>query len=181
MLACRSAWLNILCICLFAAVVTLRIHSDALTSDQVTISFERIYGIYSMDGEFYLSGMLGGYDRRKSVVLFESVPVAVCDVAGNCKLELDIYGKDIAGFGYYFSYGSDESSSSKILMLPHWFLLGMFAIYPIFSAMRFVHGRTVEAGCCRRYSYDLRASVARCPECGLQFEISKSPLSSASK
>jgi hypothetical protein len=62
---------------------------------------------------------------------------------------------------------SFQQHTAHWLIIPHWFLVTLFAIPPLlrFRAWR-RHRRRATAGTCAKCGYDLRATPERCPECG---------------
>jgi hypothetical protein len=60
-----------------------------------------------------------------------------------------------------------DSIAVRTLFVPYWPILGASAALPLRAAVGIVRRRRrVSPGCCARCGYDLRASPARCPECG---------------
>ena len=73
-------------------------------------------------------------------------------------------GTETLGIG-----GSDGLvEKSRWLMIPDWLLATVFGVPPAVAAIRLwrTHRRRRRIGHCRRCGYDLRATPARCPECG---------------
>ena len=60
-----------------------------------------------------------------------------------------------------------SNARAFIVIVPHWFWLAFLTI-PLFQVAWFRRRSTRwrEAGCCLACGYDLRATPARCPECG---------------
>jgi hypothetical protein len=52
------------------------------------------------------------------------------------------------------------------VIVPHWLLCLAVGVLPAAWTYRHLRARPVPPGHCRRCGYDLRASPARCPECG---------------
>ena len=64
-------------------------------------------------------------------------------------------------------------STLIVVIVPHWLLIGVFAIAPAFKANRIRKERITRYrrgnGLCVTCGYDLRATPDRCPECGTWF------------
>jgi hypothetical protein len=66
--------------------------------------------------------------------------------------------------GFYFV----RVDTALVIAVPHWFLALLFAILPALHLRATIRSRRRgRAGQCPRCGYDLRATPARCPECGL--------------
>jgi hypothetical protein len=77
----------------------------------------------------------------------------------------------IGGYGWLWRQApkvSPEPASAIFwIILPHWSLVMLGVILPGLYSYRFIRTRRrVDANCCPRCGYDLRASPERCPECG---------------
>ena len=79
------------------------------------------------------------------------------------------------GFGYEsFVYEASDSEGELTdtglrgfsVAFPLWFPAALFAVLPAARLYRRVR-RKHPPGHCRRCGYDLRATLARCPECGM--------------
>ena len=77
-------------------------------------------------------------------------------------------GLRAAGFGYGGLRGPNGSLYN--LAVPHWFLVAATAALPLGRGLALSRARRRERaahrGVCTRCGYDLRATPARCPECG---------------
>lgn len=77
---------------------------------------------------------------------------------------------DSIGFSFMATRGvpSRRIMPSFLLTVPNWFLLVMLGSWPFILAriMRWRASRSISAGRCRSWGYDLRATPDRCPECG---------------
>ena len=63
--------------------------------------------------------------------------------------------------------GKGETQRVAFISCPHWAVAGPLTVLPlVWAARRQVRRRRDLTGRCRRCGYDLRASPARCPECG---------------
>lgn len=68
------------------------------------------------------------------------------------------------GRGSYVSCGGGVISMPQdVVRAPLWFLIGLFGVLP---ARWLCNRRRPGLGSCARCGYDLRATPARCPECG---------------
>lgn len=74
------------------------------------------------------------------------------------------------GFVIVSSAELGPHTSMIVVMVPHWFLVGVFAIAPAIAGDRFRMERRirnrVRLGHCQSCGYDIRATPDRCPECG---------------
>jgi hypothetical protein len=59
-----------------------------------------------------------------------------------------------------------HASPSRFVLVPYWFLTLLTALLPTVATARFLRRRRYGAGFCRCCGYDMRATPARCPECG---------------
>jgi hypothetical protein len=69
-----------------------------------------------------------------------------------------------------FGYASIDLGprTLRAIAVPHWFLALLFAILPALHLRSTIRSRRLRrVGHCPRCGYDLRATPARCPECGL--------------
>jgi hypothetical protein len=70
------------------------------------------------------------------------------------------------GFGYCIRTGHPVKAL-RMFWIPHWFAAVPFAILPAVRLHGMLRARRVRRdGLCPRCGYDLRATPARCPECG---------------
>jgi hypothetical protein len=75
------------------------------------------------------------------------------------------------GFGYGTGVvevgGNLASYPFRVIWFPHWFLALLFAVLPALRLRSILRTRRLNrVGVCERCGYDLRATPARCPECG---------------
>jgi hypothetical protein len=74
------------------------------------------------------------------------------------------------GFGAVFPAQNQlliQRTRAAVILVPHWFILGLIAIFPVRAALRRRRmARWKREGRCVQCGYDLRASPQRCPECG---------------
>jgi len=75
-------------------------------------------------------------------------------------------GFSFAGF-YYENTASPSRLGWHTIAVPYWFLIFILMIIP---ALRYWRRRARMSGLCRKCGYDLRATPARCPECGTAAE-----------
>jgi hypothetical protein len=69
-----------------------------------------------------------------------------------------------------------RTEAERRLVVPHAYLMVLAAVFPAIVWTRSaVHRRRVRAGRCGRCGYDMRATPARCPECGRAASPAKSP------
>ena len=80
--------------------------------------------------------------------------------AGHVKSALVSWNHFLDAYHWGFGYGWAEST----LLIPHWFLALLFAIFPAVWIRR--RRNRIPPGHCQKCGYDLRASEERCPECG---------------
>jgi len=66
--------------------------------------------------------------------------------------------------------GTGGFGSRRVLLVPHWFLVALAAVFPSFGAARLARRwrsrRRARQGLCPRCGYDLRGAPGVCPECG---------------
>lgn len=78
--------------------------------------------------------------------------------------------KSILGLGYQSTGGTGQTIPGFFFRLPYWMALLPCCLLPAIWFRNNLHSRTqrkwAATGCCPRCGYDLRASPARCPECG---------------
>jgi hypothetical protein len=73
--------------------------------------------------------------------------------------------KDAFWFGRVSS--TQRSVRSRGIVVPHWFLVILFATMPLTRLGLFIRRRRRKVeGRCAKCGYDLRATPERCPECG---------------
>jgi hypothetical protein len=98
---------------------------------------------------------------------------------GSESIEAADRGRDVLGFRLWHTAGRHVPSASvpygtesRGVSVPYWALVWAFAVLPVarFWAARRRAGRRV-AGCCAECGYDLRATPARCPECGAEVAV----------
>lgn len=71
-----------------------------------------------------------------------------------------------AGFGFGAERSEKWRQSDLGLLVPHWFLMLLFAVLPLLSVRRYVRHRSrIRQGLCLACGYELR-DFAKCPECG---------------
>jgi predicted RNA-binding Zn-ribbon protein involved in translation (DUF1610 family) len=71
------------------------------------------------------------------------------------------------GFGYVHAEIVPDGSYFEYVQLPAWLVAGAFSAFPAARVWRSRQSRRLgSAGLCPSCGYDLRASPARCPECG---------------
>jgi len=80
------------------------------------------------------------------------------------------------GFGFGFingpEIGMDPGYNIYVLRLPDWFLMLLFARLPAgWARVIWRRRRRRKLGLCVACGYDLRATPARCPECGAESAI----------
>jgi hypothetical protein len=70
------------------------------------------------------------------------------------------------GFTYIWeTAGRTPVWTQRGVAIPWWFLTAVFAINPTWTVIKI--RRATRRGACRNCGYDLRATPARCPECGV--------------
>jgi hypothetical protein len=75
------------------------------------------------------------------------------------------------GFGWHFQ-SWDGGRTDTMAAAPFWFLTGILLVLPLWDLRGMVRRRRYASrGRCRKCGYDLRATPARCPECGLEPEM----------
>ena len=66
-----------------------------------------------------------------------------------------------------FGFVHNEIWGDRVIAIPHWFIVLLFAILPALRLRAAIRSRRHGlAGLCPTCSYDLRATPDRCPECG---------------
>jgi hypothetical protein len=72
--------------------------------------------------------------------------------------------------GFFFGESKGQAFERKMILLPMWFVVAVFALLPLAAGTRLVRrrrrARRLNTGHCIACGYDLRASPDRCPECG---------------
>jgi hypothetical protein len=156
-------------LCVITAILWLR--CGDMASDEAEVTWQRGYGIHSLEGRLFFSIFWNpqyttprypsfnfGRDYNESagfwsyVVMFDHGRVA--GPFGIASVDLRPVGDAIR-------------PDVREIMIPHWFVIGVFALAPVGVAVaEFVRWRRRRAGCCAKCGYDLRASSDRCPECG---------------
>ena len=87
------------------------------------------------------------------------------------------------GFDYYnvgIGHGGRDWNM-HYLMIPHWSILAMLSIYPVWRCFAYSRRQRSPASGCARCGYDLRAQIAgiagtKCPECGCVVTKFKEPV-----
>jgi hypothetical protein len=67
------------------------------------------------------------------------------------------------------------------VVLPNWAVMLLVLIFPAVWSGRYFRKRASLDGLCPNCSYDLRATLTRCPECGLDIRTVNSPASGRSQ
>jgi hypothetical protein len=104
--------------------------------------------------------------------------VAHCQPTNYMSNSIRVYGRlhvrITTDEGYVISlYDMDVERIAPIYTGPRarwpWIIIGAMTVIAILFARRTIvrRHRRIRAGCCTRCGYDLRATPARCPECGL--------------
>lgn len=82
----------------------------------------------------------------------------------NYRTAIHGFAHEWLGFGYYHQITHSGLMDSAGFILPYWFPVLLFAILPALWLLSL--RRRFPKGACQRCGYDLRATSARCPECG---------------
>jgi hypothetical protein len=90
-------------------------------------------------------------------------------------------GVFVLGFGYgqtgvmYFAPPLKAGTASRVFVVPHWAMIALLLVWPVRRAVRQWRADRANkwrlAGRCTNCGYDLRASPARCPECGAEAPV----------
>jgi hypothetical protein len=154
-----------LLLCIVAAELWIRSH---FIRDFLTLGF--VVGechVTSSRSHFYL--VISSSGDSKCVCRLETEHVAWAEPG----FEYPPGGVHGGGFAYERAQYIPLARNAKpigylTLMMPHWFLVALFAIAPSIELRRRIKAsrRRSGFGICRKCGYDLRATPDRCPECG---------------
>jgi hypothetical protein len=168
----------VLCVATLALWIRSYRRLDGIDGIRVTDETVGRFAIASLHGSFELSSTRQPVpDAREGHVFVPGYWYASTDYRSppqpTPRDVAELFGSDGASTGWFLGFGFAASlptkgSSWRYVWLPHWSLALFFAILPALRLRGAIRSRRRRrAGHCPRCGYDLRATPARCPECGM--------------
>jgi len=156
----------VLCVATMAACVRSYRASDEVWSRPTPRLLLRIDTHYGGFATAFITSKIARDFRVPDRVAWEHAPRSYVQWGG------EVYGvRSSSRFGFAFKHLENNSSATRQLACPYWFIMLLTAILP---AARLAGGRRrrrarrlrMGAGLCQHCGYDCRATPERCPECG---------------